>query len=223
MKKVGYNAFLGTNFGSVLQAFALYTQVKKFGFDCELLGAGWYLDRPFPQDIEKVNDPKEYDKKLMRLNFEKFIRNNFSISLQFYRFTQSKISKSKVLQESLGSFDAFLCGSDQVWNPNQFWFKPENYLQFAERSKRVSYAPSIGYLSIPTELEVYIPTWREWLGEIDYLSVRESSSSTLIQKLISRKPEVVIDPTLLLTPEDWLTSLKKPIFSEEIRKILDSN
>ena len=223
MKKVGYHAFLGTNYGSVLQAFALYTKVRQLGFECELLGAGWYLDRPIPSESEKLDNPKEFDKKLMRVNFERFIRKNFSVSLNFYRLTQNKIQNSEKLQKALMKFDSFVCGSDQIWNPNEFWFKPENYLQFSEKSKRISYAPSIGYITLPEKLNGYLPNWKQWISDIPYLSVREKSSADILERLIGRRPEVVIDPTLLISPECWLNSLSKPEYSKEIRKILEKN
>ena len=48
----------------------------------------------------------------------------------------------------------------------------------------------------------------KWLSEIKYISVREESGAKIIKELTGRDAPVLVDPTLLLTREKWLTIAK---------------
>ena len=69
-KKVGFQAFLGTNYGTVLQSFALYQTIKNLGYECEIIGCDEFRHRKEPDPSLKISNPKEYDKLLMQKNFE---------------------------------------------------------------------------------------------------------------------------------------------------------
>ena len=74
--------------------------------------------------------------------------------LKFYRFRKkmfalSKIKFNKVTKDVLDNvdYDAFVCGSDQIWNPN--WFHPYYYANYKEIVvNKMAYAPSIGVTEI---------------------------------------------------------------------------
>ena len=122
----------------------------------------------------------------------------------------------------MNRFDAFICGSDQIWNPSSFWFVPTNYLEFAPKGKRIAYAPSVGMKNIPEKFHQNLRLWFERLREIDFLSSREKASSRMIERITGRKVATVLDPTLLVTPEEWLKLLDKPVWSKEIGAIVKS-
>ena len=122
----------------------------------------------------------------------------------------------------LKKYDAFICGSDQIWKPAGFWFYPIQYLRFAPPEKRVSYAPSVGWKTIPKAWISNIQLWEYWLRSVPYLSCREHAGSMLIEKHTGRHVYTVVDPTMLLTPEQWLHCMKKPVYAPEIKSILKS-
>jgi SepF-like predicted cell division protein (DUF552 family) len=68
------------------------------------------------------------------------------------------------------------------------------------KKRRIAYAPSFGVESIPDRVK---DKYKELLGEINFLSVRESSGARIIKELIDRDSPVVVDPTLLLSEDDW--------------------
>lgn len=110
-------------------------------------------------------------------------------------------------KEHIASFDAFVCGSDQVWNP----YYPENsmidFLQFAPEHKRIAIAPSFGTSAIPeSRKEIFT----KWISSIPHLSVREDAGATIIKDLTGRDAQVLLDPTFALTAEQWRSFEKKP-------------
>lgn len=143
-------------------------------------------------------------------NFAKFTEkhiaeSNFSITANNYSI------------EELILFDYFVCGSDQIWNP----FYPQNslidFLQFAPAEKRIAYAPSFGVSHIPEhKKEIY----KKWIREIPHLSVREEKGAKIIKELTGRDAEVLVDPTLMLSDEEWMAIAEKPDFDVPDKFIL---
>lgn len=103
---------------------------------------------------------------------------------------------------SLGEkYDFFVVGSDQVWNPIFPEFSELFFLTFAPKNKRIAYAPSFGLEELP---EGFQEKFSVWLKGMNHLSVREESGAKIIKKLSGKNVPVLLDPTMLLTKEDWL-------------------
>lgn len=126
--------------------------------------------------------------------FKKFTAKHYhNVRIEFY-------SKKK-LDGLNAKHDAFIAGSDQVWNPT-YMHKPYAYfLQFADGYKRIAYAPSFGVTK-------FSPKWQERfkkaLPEFESLSVRENEGAKFIKEWTGIDCPVVLDPTLLLTRDEWL-------------------
>lgn len=99
-------------------------------------------------------------------------------------------------------FDAFICGSDQIWSPLNF--DPKYYLDFVhDPTRKIAYAPSLGVEKIEDK---YIRAEiTELLNSFGSLSVRETAGQKLIKELSGKDSRVVLDPTLLLTASQWET------------------
>lgn len=143
----------------------------------------------------------DYLQARRELAFEKFSR-------RYVKYT--KPIKKYVPERMIDEFDCFVCGSDQVWNPNfstddVMW----NYylLSFAPESKRVSLAASIGVSNIPREKQ---DAFTDALNGYKAVSVREDAGAELIKLMTGKTAETVIDPTLMLDKEDWDKIAKKP-------------
>jgi len=79
-------------------------------------------------------------------------------------------------------------------------------LAFAKPEQRISYAASFGVDEILDEKkEVYA----ENLSLFKALSVREKRGAEIIKELTGRDAQVVLDPTMLLTSEQWSKVVKK--------------
>ncbi len=219
--KVAYLAWLGSNYGSVLQSFALYRSMEKLGYRCEVIDYDHFIRDAEPPSALKDADPKRYDDDLMRYNFDLFAHRHFVFNQTLQKINDD-LTLSPPQSQEINSFAAFVCGSDQIWKPAGFWFSGKQYLQFAPALKRIGYAPSVGWKSIPAVHEKNIPQWKEWLSGVAYLSAREPSGAALISEVTGRPVASVTDPTMLLTPEEWLSAMTEPRYALEIADILHS-
>lgn len=130
----------------------------------------------------------------------------------FGKFANKYLNPSNELLEGKlksNKYDYYVLGSDQVWNPA--WYTPLKkeafLLTFAGPEQKVCFSPSFGIEELPSE-------WKEWfkanLQTFPHLSVRENAGKKIINNLIGRDAEVLIDPTLMLDKADWLKIAKKP-------------
>ena len=110
-------------------------------------------------------------------------------------------------REHLDTFYAFVCGSDQVWNPYFHTNSMIEFLQFAPEYKRIAFVPSFGISEIP-DTRTY--DYAQWLASIPHLSVREEAGARIIQELTGREAQVLLDPSFGLTRAQWLKFARKP-------------
>lgn len=198
--KIGTITFhWATNYGAVLQAYALQTFLKSNSIDTEIID---YI----PQDRERrlhnyrKNDLLSYTKEN---NLEIFRRNHLLLS-------DHSFSNSKQLHNSDYSYDCVITGSDQVWNQSficyaegHFHFKPvlSYYLDFLpENVRKIAFAVSFGTEQLKTKVEKY--TLPE-LQQFKAIGVRENSGKELLKR-IGVSSEVVLDPTFLLDPKYYI-------------------
>lgn len=101
-------------------------------------------------------------------------------------------------------YDLLVCGSDQIWAPTSF--NPRYYLDFAKDPARtLAYAPSIG---LPDICDKAIRQQvAEFAGKIAHISIRETRGAEILESILGVKPEVVLDPTALLTGDEWIDLL----------------
>lgn len=95
----------------------------------------------------------------------------------------------------------FACGSDILWNPAR-GYPAINFLDIAYYAKvpRFSYASSIGALDLPKK---YHNAYKRYIGSMIEVGVREEAAADLIEPIIGRRPTKVVDPSLLLTADQW--------------------
>lgn len=204
--KIGLLTFHAShNYGSVLQAYALSSVLRSLGHEVVILNlrtsAQRYAYRVFQV---KGSGLKRLAHLLYTLyvtparrrrfqNFEKFIRECLPISSETY-------SNGGELPRT-NFFDAYVTGSDQVWNPVCQDFDPAYYLNFADRNaKRVAYAPSLGRTEFNSDQLALI---RKLLTNVEWISCREESGAELLRTLTGRSVTVVCDPVLLPGQDFW--------------------
>lgn len=104
--------------------------------------------------------------------------------------------------------DLYICGSDQIWNCST-GLRECYFLNFGS-SKKISYAASIGVDFIPEEYQKRVG---ELLASFDAISVREENAKTLLASLFDLEVEVSMDPTFLLTKNEWEQLVDTPIIN----------
>lgn len=149
----------------------------------------------------KTESPKELT-ETRRTAFKSF-------SDQFLHIVENTLFPGE--SKYIDIYDAYICGSDQIWNPTYKSTGSAYFLQFAPEYKRIAFAPSFGLSRIPDALHTL---YKKWLNGIPYLSVREEQGAKIIKELTGRDALVVPDPTLCLNREQWEEAEKKPEFAD---------
>ena len=203
--KIGILTFHSTdNYGAMLQAYALSVVVRAMGFDCEIIdyrhkAITHGVEVLWPKDLVQYNGLiKGSIKAVNRWRLGWFNRRNKDV--KFNRFMNKRLPLSKKTYrtpEELcdAKYDAVLFGSDQIWNAELTrGFAPE-YFGKGISSRKIAYAASSGTDNIIREGEVL-------LRNFSALGIREQGlTDTLRNK--GFEAYTVLDPVLLLTPEQW--------------------
>ena len=204
-----------TNFGSMLQTYATQTAIEDLGYDVEVVD---FVPKgiSFKSAVWPNNDVPTWKKVVkfipfLVVNLEEYHVLNRFLS-RCIHLTPKRYHCYHDLLKDVPMADAYLSGSDQVWN-TQNNNPPEDlkayFLGFVpEGKKRIAYAGSFGK-SILSENEVMII--KEYIAKYNHVSVREDDGLKILQRLGFNKGVHVLDPTLLLRGEDWIrfASVKK--------------
>lgn len=208
MKKIGLVTFFTPmNHGARLQAFALQKTIESIGSHCEIINHVPISQRRTSLKARRLSVHRIFNATVELLNQKQLHveKERFQTFEKYYRLTES-LDDILSNQRILDSFDAFVCGSDQIWSRvyEDFYF-----LDFVRSPrKRIAYAPSFGVSSIrDDERDAY----RERLEQFDYLSAREIEGAAIIKELTGKEVPVVLDPTLLLHFSEWRKYKKEPI------------
>lgn len=203
METVGIITFHETiNYGGLLQAYALQKVLTDLGYDARLIDycnphrgtttlSSYHLLRHFVWN--------NIVKRL--LVGQGRLRATEAFKSGFFDLSSVQYHDAETLHASPPEYDGYITGSDQVWNPRNNNFDSSYFLTFAPHGKkRISYAASFGISKVPDR---YCRDYAGWLKQFDYLSVREREGQEIIEQLTGRIAEVVLDPTLLLSREQW--------------------
>lgn len=204
MKKISLiTIFDNPNFGTYLQALALSLVLERFDTKVEIvryMRPVWHnpslLSRKtkFLQPIRELFHILCGNKGIkQRRQCRKFVSNHISLSSIYYSYEE--------LVKHPPIADVYLTGSDQVWNAiHNHGLDKSFYLAYAPLDKpRYAYAASIGMDNIPDEYRIET---KELLSQYKLISVREKSNIRLLNEL-GIKCSLVLDPTLLLSADEW--------------------
>lgn len=188
-----------TNFGSALQTYALYETVKRMGYDIDLLD--YRCEAIEQREFAKVNfkDLKSLYRKIMYGGSFKKKAKEFESFVNSYA-NLSRIYTKENVKEANDVYDTFLVGSDIVWGLNVTGNDLNYFLKFADDDKKkLAFASSAGF-KWDKEYESEI---RELLERFDNVGVRESIVADWIEDITGKRPDEVVDPTMLWTKDEW--------------------
>ncbi len=218
-KRIGVaTVFTGFNYGSALQAYATKTLLTSMGYSVDVLKLSGSL---IPgRDVRLKKLLTVLLRSMINAGGTKSLKNygdsiNKPLSAtsieMFQRFTDFNICPREIKYNALkecaysDEYSAFVCGSDQVWNSAVFYVDPFYYLQFAPVEKRIAFAPSFGRDFVP---DYNIKKIKKYVSEIKHKSVREESGVEIIKNLTGDDAEVLVDPTLVISADEWSGSLR---------------
>lgn len=199
------------NYGNALQKYALQIILRCFG-DVDYL---WHAPQNFMAFVWYRWNWKEYIK--FTLNWHGYRDRLFSNIHAMELIRQGKIKEwcdryinirdiEGCLEEIDSDYDFFITGSDQVWNPINEDLEIL-LLPFTSVEKRIAYAASISSPSIPAEKK---NLYREGFAGMAHISMREQQGADIVKEFSGREVPVLVDPTLLLTAEDWRKVSRSP-------------
>ena len=197
------------NYGNKLQHYAVQTICQRYGCNVQTLNFLYY------NRVEFIL--KHILKKMTRERYRNFL--SFDKKINYYNtvFYKKKVKIDKHIEKK---FDYFLVGSDQVWNASIKTFADFYLLSFIKnKKKKISISASFGIDEIPNE---YKNIFKKNLESFNKISVREEKGKEIIEKLgIEKKAEVLVDPTMLLSVDDWNKVIKKPKMLKSKKYILN--
>ena len=217
MKKIGLAVCYDTkNFGSQLQVLATVKKVEELGYYPEIIRYKKTLTPTFVlQTLPRLFNLSFLQAKLTVKKKRRQILNHPVIAdkvavrnqrfagfvdTYFPNLSRPYAGWETLKRESAKNYDMFLCGSDQLWLPNNLGSHFYT-LEFAPENKpKISYATSFGVSSIPKSQK---KATGRYLNRFQYLSTRELAGQRIIEELTGRKAEVVCDPTLLFDADGW--------------------
>lgn len=219
--KVGILTFPNsTSYGATLQMYALYKKVNDLGHDAEIINYfnAFMKAEKHVRKVDKLDlrrTLRHWAKRALHYRLEKAFRDFEKNNMVLY--PKKAVTDKAALPDIGNRYGAVICGSDQVWNPNITDTDLSFFLDFCGKGvRRVSYAPSFGIDDFSREFSDLI---RPEIAAFDSLSVREAAGREYIKREFGRDAQLVCDPTMLLSAEEWET-LEKPYPAEENGYIL---
>lgn len=209
-----------TNYGGILQAYALQWVLKKQGHEVLTINRNTrgmplkmkilsFTKRAVQRYLMGKNVivrtwPLKNEAEVIGQHTNRFIAENIEITPLF-----SSESAFKNLKEF--GFDAYIVGSDQVWRPKYSPNLENHFLDFAENEPeiiRIAYAASFGVDAWEFTPE-QTKTCSKLAKMFDAISVREDSAVHLCQQYLGVDAVQVPDPTLLVPKEHYIKLVEK--------------
>ena len=224
-KKIGYvMAYKDgqNNYGTQLQGYALLRILCRMGYDVEIIhylkkipiwqkflvlinalllgNLRSLLSKAKKNPAYKIYPNVEYGINL-RTKFVNVYKNKYFVPyFHTYRTYKELCDGSK-------HYDAFVVGSDQVWLPSGLPTMFTNLLFVDKNVRKISYASSFGVGAIPLFQKKITGLY---LNRFFKIGVREQQGKEIVESLSNNKAQVVADPTLLLTREEWEKEISVP-------------
>ena len=212
----------GANAGTFFQLFGLYKYLSERGHDVkvidyvmedthDMLPRGWYYYLSQPIALLKRKIQRRQSKAAYLSNTSSFME---EIRIRDKRFEEAygqllfteKVSTEADLKKINDSFDAFIVGSDQIWNASML---NRRYLldYVADDKLKASYAPSMGSGQVlPYQRKMF----KKYLQSFDYISTREKRLADILNSVLEQHVEHVLDPSMLVAKEEYLRMAHLP-------------
>ena len=198
------------NYGSALQAYALNCFINQCGIECVTIDYRTEKQDALYTVFEKNSGVMSIARNLQsfwhyrdlcmhKQKFDAFLANEIPMT--------SECRTCSDLSKLCDQYDFFVCGSDQIWNPDTADFDCAYLLDFiSDKEKCIAYAPSVGISYMP---DTYRALFSKNLTGFGSLATREESGAEIISELTGRNVQTVLDPVFLLSQEEWRTKAEK--------------
>lgn len=204
MKKIGVLTLPTlTNYGGILQAYALVYTLRKLGYDSWLINRRWNSEHN--NLLHKIK--KVFYHQIVIRKFDKFVEK--------YIVPRTSEIDTRAKMDSIRKegFEGYVVGSDQVWRIKNVRGADYNFfLDFTrdDAVKRISYAASFGvdYWDDNQDASKSIKEVTPLLKKFDAISVREDSGVRICKDVFGVSATHVLDPTLLINKDEYIANFK---------------
>ncbi|MDM1503177.1 polysaccharide pyruvyl transferase family protein [Myroides marinus] len=221
MKNIGiFTHPLISNYGGILQNFALQQALIKLGHNPITINR-LFLQNDFKVVLARIKQIilRHHTTKIFYKNqYEKVIEESQNFIKKYIRvkslYNPTDTDLIKVIEEL--DIATIIVGSDQVWRPkyvNNIYHEFLSFLPLNSKIKRISYAASFG-TDVWEYNEIQQKRCKDYLKKFSVVSVRELGGIELCKKYFDRNAELVLDPTLLLKKEDYVSICNLRLKSE---------
>ena len=199
------------NYGSVLQTYATQWIFEKFGYDVEIIDYCRRDQIDYKSQIKNSLEKSSFWKKnivtklvysiIKSPSYRKQSKNFTSFLAQYIHLSKDKYYSIDDLLSNPPRADVYCTGSDQMWNSYyNAGIERAYYLDFVEGHKKIAFSTSIGLTEFPSD---EVATITKLLEKYYAISVREKSGQKLLSSIGINNVTHVLDPTLMLTKENW--------------------
>lgn len=195
------------SYGAMMQAYGLQKAIEKLGFDTELLN---YDCKKVTAEYAFPKSAKRLIGRLLRTPFYQIRRNKFKKFRKDFLKIGARYNSTNITKAS-EKYDAFVVGSDQVWNSDITGADTTYFLDFAGVKKKISYAASIGLRSWSQLDEAQ---YASLLKKFDYISVRERTAKDYLSEL-GVDAVMSIDPTFLIDKSEYINMMQSNNVQED--------
>lgn len=208
-----------TNYGGILQAYALQKTLQNLGCEVEFLERHKETDL-LPIKVRYLIYVKRTLRKVFKGTKERVFLESYKhktdpvVRQHTNQFIKKCLNVRYIRDASEikeNDYDAFVVGSDQIWRNNDRGERTDffPFLDFTEgwHVKRIAYACSFG-----SEKWTYTPEVSAKISSLlklfDYVSVREHSAVNYCNDRLGINAVHVLDPTMLLGREEYVKLVK---------------
>lgn len=212
MKKIGIITFHRShNCGSIMESFAMQTIVKDLGYENELINFSSEGQRDTYRVFSKKRKIKKYIKNILLSPYYSMLKRHFNDYESFIKkhllVSKGDYSECEELEKIDENYDAYIAGSDQIWNITIADYNDAYFLPFTNK-KKIAYAPSFGSKDI-LKYSDNPEHFKTMMNKFEKLSVREKNGQKWIKDLTGREAKLVLDPTLLIDKEKYFVLEEK--------------
>lgn len=199
---------LSTNYGGILQNYALQQVLKDMGhipytfdlgqftwIDCMVFNIKSIAKKILGRPSHFILSPKDYLQQERPLRI--FVENHITLlSPRVKRPTSAMLDRYDI--------DAVIVGSDQVWRAKYYPYAEDMFLKFVknEKTMKIAYAASFGKHQWEYSTEK-TSQCKSWIKDFRAISVREKSGVDVCNTVLGVNAVHVLDPTLLLTDDRY--------------------
>lgn len=200
------------NYGSELQSMAMTLYLKNKDYEpvlCHIKApnkALRLLEVLVDAVVLKINTFFNAEMKMYLTDCTINAEKQRSISSELKEYVHSFVSRHIVSERVSrwnvpnGKFDAYICGSDQIWSALKLPICSKLFLNGVSSDRKIAYAPSMGLDTLPT---YYIKKVGKYISDFKYLSVREEAAKHAILENFGIDALQVLDPTMLVGRDVW--------------------